>query len=57
MASLDSYIKERNERINNGSLVYRSSTSYKMSAAQLLANRNNYTYKQNNYAYPDRLYK
>lgn len=34
-----------------------SSTNCKMKASDLLANFNNYTYKTNNGAYSDRLYK
>ena len=33
-----------------------SRTNYKMRASELLANYNNYTYKQNNRAYPNKLY-
>lgn len=34
-----------------------SSSNCKMKASKLLANFNNYSYKQNNGSYPDRLYR
>ena len=52
MASLDSYIKERNERVERGSLVYGNSTS---STTRTNFDRlNAETFRHNNGAYHDR---
>lgn len=52
MASLDSYIKDRDERIKNGSLVY-SGTASKSTKTDF-HKLNCETFKHNNGTYPDK---
>ena len=53
MASLDSYIKERNERLEKGTLTYNDTT--KVNPPRVDFNRiNEKTFKQNNGAWHDR---
>lgn len=54
MASLDSYIKERNERVEKGTLVYGGSTNpYHFSPLKNdFAHKNRETFKSNNGMYP-----
>lgn len=55
MASLDSYIKDRDERIKNGSLVYGGTSKMNSTPRADFHKLNCDTFKHNNGCYPDRV--
>ena len=54
MASLDSYIKERDEKVKSGSLVYSGRASADQIRRVDFSRLNANTYKQNNGIYPEK---
>lgn len=54
MASLDSYIKDRNERLEKGTLVYNGTKKVNTTSRIDFNRLNEKTFKQNNGAWHDR---
>lgn len=60
MKDLFDRLNQETRDYNNGvtrSIAPTSTTNCRMKASELLAHYNNYTYKQNNNIYPNKLYK
>ena len=54
MASLDNYIKERNERIEKGALVYTGVSTHNVTPLRDFNRMNADTFRHNNGAYQER---